>query len=66
MDFVLEIMILKMILIQVKILFLNGWNVILDNCNVKLDYIKQLVSDFLEMVNIDFKLFDLLLEEFLV
>ena len=66
MDPASETMISKMILTQVKTLLSNGWNVILDNCNVKLDYIKQPVSDFSEMANIDFKLFDLPLEELLV
>ncbi|MEO8240112.1 MAG: AAA family ATPase [Flavobacterium sp.] len=66
MDPASETMISKMILTQVKTLLSNGWNVILDNCNVKLDYIKQPISDFSEMANIDFKLFDLPLEELLI
>ncbi|MEP7093175.1 MAG: AAA family ATPase [Flavobacterium sp.] len=66
MDPASETMISKMILTQVKTLLSNGWNVILDNCNVKWDYIKQPISDFSEMANIDFKLFDLPLEELLI
>lgn len=58
-----EGMITKIINQQTKTLLSNGWNVILDNCNTKWDYIKDPINDFKEMANIEFKLFDLPLEE---
>ena len=54
-----ESMISKIINGQIKTLLSNGWNVILDTCNVKSDYIKQPINDFSEMANIEFKVFDL-------
>ena len=63
MDAASESMISKIINGQVKTLLTNGWNVILDNCHTKLDYIKQPINDFSELANIEFKLFDLPLDE---
>lgn len=63
MDAPTEGMITKIINQQTKTLLSNGWNVILDNCNVKWDYIKEPIAIFKEMANIEFKLFDLPLEE---
>ena len=63
MDGPTEAMITKIINEQIKTLLLNGWNVILDNCNTKWDYLKEPINDFKEMANIEFKLFDLPLEE---
>lgn len=60
-----ESMISKVVNAQIKTLLVNGWNVILDNCHTKLDYIQQPVKEFSEMSNIDFKLFDLPLEDLL-
>ncbi|MCC9071133.1 AAA family ATPase [Flavobacterium sp. F-65] len=66
MDAASESIISKIIYEQIKTLLLNGWNVILDNCNTKFDYIKQPIKDFSEMAHIEFKLFDLPLEELLI
>ncbi|WP_281310449.1 AAA family ATPase [Flavobacterium flavigenum] len=63
MDNSVESMISKIINVQIKTLLSNGWNVLLDTCNVKLDYIKQPIAEFSEMANIEFKVFDLPLEE---
>ena len=63
MDAPTEGMITKIINQQAKTLLSNGWNVILDNCNTKWDYIKEPIAMFKEMANIEFKLFDLPLEE---
>nr|WP_315223943.1 AAA family ATPase [uncultured Flavobacterium sp.] len=60
-----ESMISKVVNAQIKTLLVNGWNVILDNCHTKLDYIQQPIKEFSEMANIDFKLFDLPLEDLL-
>ncbi|WP_281635622.1 AAA family ATPase [Flavobacterium marginilacus] len=60
-----ESMISKIINRQIKTLLSNGWNVLLDTCNVKMEYIKQPIADFSEMANIEFKVFDLSLEELL-
>ena len=65
-DATAESMISKIICEQIKALLLNGWNVILDNCHTKIEYIKQPISDFSEMANIEFKLFDLPLEELFI
>lgn len=65
-DATAESMISKIIYEQVKTLLLNGWNVILDNCHTKIEYIKQPINDFSEMANIEFKLFDLPLEELFI
>jgi predicted kinase len=62
-DKAVENMISKIVNVQIKTLLSNGWNVVLDTCNVKLDYIKQPINDFSEMANIEFKVFDLPLEE---
>jgi len=40
-------------------------SVILDTCNAKAEYLKQPVIEFSEMANIEFKMFDLPLEELL-
>jgi len=61
-----ESMISKIVNGQIKTLLSNGWNVILDTCNVKSDYIKQPINDFAEMANIDFKVFDLPLDELFI
>lgn len=63
MDQSVESMITKIINVQIKTLLSNGWNVLLDTCNVNLEYIKQPIADFSEMANIEFKVFDLPLEE---
>lgn len=63
MDAPTEVMITKIINQQTKTLLSNGWNVILDNCNTKWDYIKEPIAMFKEMANIEFKLFDLPLQE---
>ena len=63
MDQSVETMITKIINVQIKTLLSNGWNVLLDTCNVNLEYIKQPIADFSEMANIEFKVFDLPLEE---
>lgn len=63
MDAPTEGMITKIINQQTKTLLSNGWNVILDNCNTKWDYIKEPIAIFKELANIEFKLFDLPLEE---
>ncbi|MBE8726800.1 AAA family ATPase [Flavobacterium hungaricum] len=66
MDNSVENMISKIINVQIKTLLSNGWNVLLDTCNVKLDYIKQPITDFSEMADIEFKVFDLPLEELFI
>lgn len=66
MDPAAESMISKIVNGQIKTLLSNGWNVILDACNTKLDYIKQPMSDFSELANIEFKVFDLPLEELFI
>lgn len=63
MDAPTESMITKIINEQTRTLLSNGWNVILDNCNTKWDYIKEPIAIFKELANIEFKLFDLPLEE---
>lgn len=63
MDGSTESMITKIINEQTRTLLSNGWNVILDNCNTKWDYIKEPIAIFKEFANIEFKVFDLPLEE---
>lgn len=63
MDAPTESMITKIINEQTRTLLSNGWNVIFDNCNTKWDYIKEPIAIFKELANIEFKLFDLPLEE---
>lgn len=63
MDAATESMITKIISAQIKALLSNGWNVILDNCHTKFEYIKQPISEFNELATIEFKLFDLPLNE---
>jgi predicted kinase len=63
MDAATESMITKIINAQIKSLLSHGWNVILDNCHTKYDYIKQPIAEFNEMATIEFKLFDLPLDE---
>jgi predicted kinase len=58
-----EKMISKMVYEQVKALLSSGWNVVLDSCNTKMEYIKSNIGDYQELANIEFKLFDLPLEE---
>jgi len=65
MDPSVESMISKIINVQIKTLLSNGWDVILDTCNAKAEYLKQPVIEFSEMANIEFKMFDLPLEELL-
>lgn len=57
-----EYMISKIIYQQVKTLLDNGWNVILDNCHTKMEYIKESIEQYQTLANIEFKLFDLPLE----
>ena len=61
-DPIVENIISKIIYQQVKTLVGNGWNVIIDNCHTKLEYINQHISDYNELADIDFKLFDLPME----
>ena len=61
-DPIVENMISKIIYQQVKTLVGNGWNVIIDNCHTKLEYINQHISDYNKLADIDFKLFDLPME----
>lgn len=63
MDAATESMITKIINAQIKALLSNGWNVILDNCHTKFEYIKQPINEFNELATIEFKLFDLPLDE---
>ncbi len=63
MDAATESMITKIINAQIKALLSNGWNVILDNCHTKFEYIKQPINEFNELATIEFKLFDLPLNE---
>lgn len=66
MDPAYESMISKIVNGQIKTLLSNGWNVILDTCNTKLEYIKQPINDFSEFANIEFKVFDLPLAELFI
>lgn len=61
-----ETMITKLVNEQVKTLLKNGWNVILDNCHTKKEYIQNTINDFKTYGNIRFKVFDLPLEELLI
>ena len=58
-----EGMISKIINEQTKVLLSNGWNVILDNCHTKWEYIKDPIANFNELAHIQFKLFDLPLHD---
>ncbi len=58
-----ESMISKIINEQVKTLLQNGWNVLLDNCHTKLEYIETHIKQFTEIANIEFKVFELPLDE---
>jgi predicted kinase len=60
-----EFMISKIIFQQVKTLLDNNWSVVLDNCHTKLEYIKDSISQFSSLANIEFKLFDLPLDTLL-
>lgn len=60
-----EGMITKMINEQVKTLLKNGWNVILDNCHTKKEYLQSHITSFSAYGNLAFKVFDLPLEELL-
>jgi predicted kinase len=60
-----ESMISKIINEQVKTLLRNGWNVVLDNCHTKKEYLLQHIEAFKAYGNIEFKVFDLPLEELL-
>ena len=59
-------MISKMINEQVKILLQNGWNVLLDNCHTKSEYIDAHIKQFNTLANIDFKVFDIPFEELII
>jgi predicted kinase len=61
-----ESMISKMINEQVKILLQNGWNVLLDNCHTKQEYIDAHVKQFNDLAHIEFKVFDVPFEELLI
>lgn len=61
-----ESMISKMINEQVKILLQNGWNVLLDNCHTKSEYIDAHIKQFGSLANIDFKVFDIPFEELII
>jgi predicted kinase len=61
-----ESMISKMINEQVKTLLINGWNVLLDNCHTKLEYLETHIKQFQDLANIEFKVFDLPMEELLI
>jgi predicted kinase len=61
-----ELMISKIINEQVKTLLVNGWNVLLDNCHTKLDYIETHIKQFQDLAHIEFKVFDLPMEELLI
>ncbi|VXB85327.1 Polynucleotide kinase [Flavobacterium sp. 9AF] len=60
-----EKIITKLVNEQVKTLLSNNWNVVLDNCHVKKDYIKTAIKDYQDLADIQFKLFDVPLEELL-
>ncbi|WP_262916270.1 MULTISPECIES: phosphatase domain-containing protein [Flavobacterium] len=64
-DDTVEKMITKMVHEQVKTLLSNGWNVVLDNCHTKKDYIKTAIKEYSDLANIEFKLFDVPLDELL-
>ncbi len=61
-----ESMISKLVNEQVKTLLQNGWNVLLDNCHTKLEYIETHIKQFNQICHIEFKVFELPLEELLV
>jgi predicted kinase len=61
-----ESMISKIINEQVRTLLQNGWNVLLDNCHTKLEYIESHIKQFNEIANIEFKVFELSLEELFI
>lgn len=61
-----EAMISKMVNEQVKTLLRNGWNVLLDNCHTKWEYIENHIKEFNSLAHIEFKVFDLPLEELFV
>lgn len=61
-----ESMISKLINEQVKILLQNGWNVLLDNCHTKSEYIDAHIKQFNTLANIDFKVFDIPFEELII
>ena len=48
---------------QTRTLLLNGWNVVLDNCHTKKEYLNQAIQTYQNLGNIEFKIFDLPLEE---
>ena len=58
-----EGMISKMVTEQTRSLLLNGWNVVLDNCHTKKEYLNQVIQTYQNLGNIEFKIFDLPLEE---
>lgn len=61
-----ESMISKLVNEQVKTLLKNGWNVMLDNCHTKSEYIDAHIKQFQDLAQIEFKLFDLQIEELLI
>lgn len=58
-----EAMVSKLVYAQVKTALENHWDVVLDNCHVKYEYIKEAVKEYQHLAHIEFKLFDLALEE---
>lgn len=62
-DPAIEKIITKIIIEQVKTLVQNGWNVILDNCHTKKEYIKEAITAYNEWADIEFKVFDVPLDE---
>lgn len=64
-DPTVESMISKIIFQQVKTLVGNAWNVIIDNCHTKLEYVNHHISEYKELADIHFKLFDLPMETLL-
>ena len=58
-----ERMVSKLITEQVKTLLADNWNVVLDNCHTRIDYIQRSIQDFSYLADIQFKLFDLPLDE---
>ena len=51
---------------QIKTLLSNGWDVVVDNCHTRKVYIDEYIREFSHLANIEFKVFELPLEELLV
>lgn len=60
-----ENIISKLIHAQIKTTLENGWNLVVDNCNCRKMYITEIVENFKHLADIEFKLFDLPLDELL-